>query len=109
MVTSAHVEASSEPEAKQKTPARETPVLERRAETKLSQKPEPKAIPGREEGSFHSSLIEYNRMQTGSRLLDALSQGGRVTPDSGNPLSGQRSFWRLGENPTSMNFSDSCS
>jgi len=46
MVTSAHVEASPEPEAKQKTPARETPVLERRPETKISQKPKPKAIPG---------------------------------------------------------------
>ena len=72
MIPSVHVEVCPEPEAKRKTPATETPAVEHRAETKRPQESKPKSIPRRDEGSFQSSLLEYNRMPSGSRLLDTL-------------------------------------
>lgn len=71
MVPSAHVEVSPEPEAKRK-PHTETLVLESRAPTGLSPELKPKRVLSREEGTFHSSLIEYNRMTSGSRLLNTM-------------------------------------
>lgn len=72
MVPSAHIEVSPEPEAKQKTPDPASLVLERRPETERPQEPITKSIPRPEEGPFQSSLLEYNRMPSGSRLLDTL-------------------------------------
>lgn len=71
MVPSAHVEVSPEPEAKQKTPSPEAPVVQRLPEAKRPQEPKP-WIRSLEEGSFQSSLLERNRMESGSRLLDML-------------------------------------
>lgn len=72
MVPSAHLqEVSPEPEAKKKTTT-ETLVLKPRAPTAPSPKPKPKELPTRYEGSFQSSLIEYNRIYSGSRLLNTV-------------------------------------
>jgi periplasmic protein TonB len=69
MVPSPYVEISPEQEIP-KANTVETPVLEPRKTIGASQEPSRKTTRVREEGSFQSSLIEYNRMQSGSRLLD---------------------------------------
>jgi periplasmic protein TonB len=71
MVPSTHIEVTSEPEAK-KTSTVETPVLEPRTAKRLTSHPKRKITQRPEEGSFQSSLIEYNRMASSSRLVDVI-------------------------------------
>jgi protein TonB len=71
MVPSMHVEVSPEPEAKKKSRT-ETLVLEPRTPTGFSPESKPKKVSNKEEETFQSSLIEYNRMTSGSRLLNAV-------------------------------------
>jgi periplasmic protein TonB len=72
MVPSVHVEVSPELEAKKpSTFTTETLVLEpRRSKEKPAPQPKQATFRMPEEGTFQSSLIEYNRMKSGSRLLD---------------------------------------
>ena len=70
MAPSTHIEVPPEPKVKKEQPA-ETVVLEPR---KAAGAPPREAVkrPGLEEGSFQSSILEYNQFKSSSRLLDTL-------------------------------------
>jgi protein TonB len=70
MAPSTHIEVPPEPKVKKEQPT-ETVVLEPR---KTAPNRPAEAVRGRkpEEGSFQAALLEYNRMKTGSPLLDTL-------------------------------------
>jgi len=71
MAPSIHTEISPELEVK-KAEHSETLVLEPRKTGQAPAKAAPRQWAAPEEGSFQSSMLEYNRMKGGSRLLDAL-------------------------------------
>lgn len=70
MALSTHIEVSPESGTK-KAEHSETLVLEPRKSGQTQTKAAPRQRTAREEGSFQSSMLEYNRMAGGSRLLDA--------------------------------------
>lgn len=71
MVPSTHIEVSPEPEVQQEHPV-ETLVLGPRKE-RGSPPPPTTKLPSRpEEGSFQSSMLEFNRMKSGSRFMGTL-------------------------------------
>ena len=71
MAPSIHTEISPELEVK-KAEHSETLVLEPRKTGQAPAKAAPRRWAAPEEGSFQSSMLEYNRMKGGSRVLDAL-------------------------------------
>src|ERR1700741_2718106 len=71
MAPSIHTEISPELEVK-KAEHSETLVLEPRKTGQAPAKAAPRRWAAPEEGSFQSSMLEYNRMKGGSRALDAL-------------------------------------
>jgi len=71
MVPSAHIEVSPEPEAKKKNRS-DTLVRRPRSPTEFPDPLKFNKPPNKVEGSFQSSLLEYNRMSSGSKLLNTL-------------------------------------
>lgn len=70
MSPSTHIEVP--PESAAKALHTETVILEPRKENRAPAKAASPARVVREEGSFQSSMLEYNRMKGGSRVLDAI-------------------------------------
>ena len=71
MAPSTHLEVAPGPGVKKEHPA-EPPVLEPRKAVR-STPPTPVTLPARPpEGSFQSSMLEYNRMKSSSRLMDTV-------------------------------------
>ena len=71
MVPSAHIEVSPEPEAKKKVRS-ETLVRSPCSPTEFPEPLTPIKPPNKVEGSFQSSLLEYNRISSGSKLLSTV-------------------------------------
>lgn len=71
MAPSTHLEVSPEPEVKKEHPA-EMLVLEPRKTVRATPETAVKLPARPEEGSFQSSMLEYNRMKSSSQLMDIL-------------------------------------
>src|ERR1700739_58779 len=69
MAPSTHIEVPPESKAK-KIPPAETVVLETRKQSNLSPAAAVQVAHMPEEGSFQSSMLEYNRMKSGSKFMN---------------------------------------